>query len=137
MASTVGGQLLPQADFDIPLNLATAATASAVPGYPMNEDAYQVAAKAAADFDSQPPKKKAKDGQAGSSGSGSPRSTVKVIEHPVRSDASKPKRVRTGCLTCRERHLKCDEALPRCQNCQKSDRVCKRGVRLNFIDTQV
>ena len=49
----------------------------------------------------------------------------------------KSKRVRTGCLTCRERHLKCDEAVPRCQNCQKSDRQCNRGVRLNFIDTQV
>jgi Fungal Zn(2)-Cys(6) binuclear cluster domain len=54
----------------------------------------------------------------------------------VPGETSKPKRVRTGCLTCRERHLKCDEALPRCQNCHKSDRVCKRGVRLNFIDTQ-
>lgn len=51
--------------------------------------------------------------------------------------ASKPKRVRTGCLTCRERHLKCDEALPHCQNCRKSNRVCKRGIRLNFIDTTV
>jgi hypothetical protein len=49
----------------------------------------------------------------------------------------KSKRVRTGCLTCRERHLKCDEGLPNCQNCCKSNRVCKRGVRLNFIDTQV
>lgn len=48
---------------------------------------------------------------------------------------SKPKRVRTGCLTCRERHLKCDEALPHCNNCKKSNRNCKRGVRLNFIDT--
>jgi hypothetical protein len=51
--------------------------------------------------------------------------------------SSKPKRVRTGCLTCRERHLKCDEGLPNCQNCRKSSRTCKRGVRLNFIDTQV
>ena len=50
---------------------------------------------------------------------------------------NKPKRVRTGCLTCRERHLKCDEGLPHCQNCKKSNRVCKRGLRLNFIDTQV
>ncbi|KAK7543194.1 hypothetical protein IWX49DRAFT_161062 [Phyllosticta citricarpa] len=55
----------------------------------------------------------------------------------VESTASKPKRVRTGCLTCRERHLKCDEALPHCQNCRKSNRLCKRGIRLNFIDTQV
>ena len=51
--------------------------------------------------------------------------------------ASRPKRVRTGCLTCRERHLKCDEAVPTCLNCTKSNRECKRGVRLNFIDTQV
>ena len=51
--------------------------------------------------------------------------------------ASKPKRVRTGCLTCRERHLKCDEGVPDCLNCRKSSRACKRGVRLNFIDTQV
>ena len=50
---------------------------------------------------------------------------------------SRPKRVRTGCLTCRERHLKCDEGQPHCQNCRKSNRICKRGVRLNFIDTQV
>ncbi|RJE17668.1 hypothetical protein PHISCL_09993 [Aspergillus sclerotialis] len=48
----------------------------------------------------------------------------------------KPRRVRTGCLTCRERRLKCDEALHRCQNCRKSGRVCRRGVRLNFIDTR-
>ena len=51
--------------------------------------------------------------------------------------AARPKRVRTGCLTCRERHLKCDEGIPDCQNCKKSNRECKRGVRLNFIDTQV
>ena len=50
-------------------------------------------------------------------------------------ESSKPKRVRTGCLTCRERHLKCDEAWPHCQNCRKSNRECKRGIKLNFIDT--
>lgn len=53
------------------------------------------------------------------------------------SAGSKPKRVRTGCLTCRERHLKCDEGAPICQNCKKSSRQCKRGVRLNFIDIKV
>ncbi|KAF1821791.1 uncharacterized protein K489DRAFT_321356, partial [Dissoconium aciculare CBS 342.82] len=46
----------------------------------------------------------------------------------------KAKRVRTGCLTCRERHLKCDEGVPVCANCLKSNRDCKRGVKLNFID---
>lgn len=50
---------------------------------------------------------------------------------------AKPKRVRTGCLTCRNRHLKCDEATPVCMNCQKSNRKCERGVRLNFIDLKV
>lgn len=50
---------------------------------------------------------------------------------------SKPRRVRTGCLTCRNRHLKCDEAMPICMNCQKSNRKCERGVRLNFIDLRV
>lgn len=50
-------------------------------------------------------------------------------------EGSKQKRVRTGCLTCRQRHLKCDEAWPNCQNCRKSNRECKRGIKLNFIDT--
>ncbi|KAF2130685.1 hypothetical protein P153DRAFT_355543 [Dothidotthia symphoricarpi CBS 119687] len=45
-------------------------------------------------------------------------------------------RARTGCLTCRDRHIKCDEALPKCKNCCKSNRLCERGIRLNFIDTQ-
>ncbi|KAL5338616.1 hypothetical protein BJX70DRAFT_195251 [Aspergillus crustosus] len=55
------------------------------------------------------------------------------------SDVSikKRKRVRTGCFTCRDRHLKCDEALGQCQNCKKSGKICRRGVRLNFVDTQV
>lgn len=60
---------------------------------------------------------------------GSPSSTG-VADAAV--DVKKPKRVRTGCLTCRERHLKCDEGLPNCQNCKKSGKICKRGVKLNF-----
>lgn len=49
----------------------------------------------------------------------------------------KSRRVRTGCLTCRERHLKCDEAVPDCVNCRKSNRPCKRGIRLNFLEVNV
>ncbi|KAF2873309.1 hypothetical protein BDV95DRAFT_592701 [Massariosphaeria phaeospora] len=49
---------------------------------------------------------------------------------------NKPKRVRSGCLTCRERHLKCDETSPICNNCRKSNRDCKRGLRLNYIDNK-
>ena len=54
------------------------------------------------------------------------------------SDATpegKPKRTRTGCLTCRERHLKCDETKPTCNNCLKSQRDCSWGKKLNFLDT--
>ncbi|KAG9194632.1 hypothetical protein G6011_04667 [Alternaria panax] len=54
------------------------------------------------------------------------------------SDATpddKPKRTRTGCLTCRERHLKCDETKPTCNNCLKSQRECNWGKKLNFLDT--
>ncbi|KAI5457110.1 hypothetical protein BGZ63DRAFT_495364 [Mariannaea sp. PMI_226] len=55
----------------------------------------------------------------------------------LRTSPTKAKRVRTGCLTCRERHLKCDEAVPDCMNCRKRGRECKRGLRLNFLDINV
>lgn len=73
-----------------------------------------------------------------SSAIGTPRATENKNKRRsvAKTGKSKSRRVRTGCLTCRERHLKCDEALGRCQNCRKSDRVCRRGIRLNFIDTQ-
>ncbi|KAK0742128.1 hypothetical protein B0T21DRAFT_381806 [Apiosordaria backusii] len=48
---------------------------------------------------------------------------------------NKARRVRTGCFTCRDRHVKCDEGAPICNNCLKSNRQCKRGVRLNFAET--
>lgn len=51
------------------------------------------------------------------------------------TSVAKSKRTRTGCLTCRGRHLKCDESFPNCRNCVKSKKSCKRGIRLNFIDT--
>lgn len=41
-------------------------------------------------------------------------------------------RTRSGCFTCRDRHMKCDEQLPVCQNCLTSKRKCIRGIRLNF-----
>jgi hypothetical protein len=51
--------------------------------------------------------------------------------------ADKAKRVRTGCLTCRDRHLKCDEGVPICLNCSKSNRKCSRGIRLSFQEIKV
>ena len=64
-----------------------------------------------------------------------PAMTVATTAAPA-ATAAKSRRVRTGCLTCRERHLKCDEGVPDCMNCMKRNRECKRGLRLNFIDIQ-
>ncbi|KAK6359153.1 hypothetical protein TWF696_000321 [Orbilia brochopaga] len=33
-------------------------------------------------------------------------------------------RTKTGCITCRKRHMKCSEERPKCAQCQKSDRDC-------------
>ncbi|KAH8883493.1 hypothetical protein GQ53DRAFT_752966 [Thozetella sp. PMI_491] len=33
-------------------------------------------------------------------------------------------RASTGCLTCRQRRIKCDECRPRCGRCEKADREC-------------
>lgn len=63
--------------------------------------------------------------------------TVMESRTKVSKPATKSKRVRTGCLTCRERHLKCDEAAPVCLNCRKGNRNCRRGIRLNFLQVDV
>ena len=44
-------------------------------------------------------------------------------QEPAPTRASK-KRTKSGCLTCRKRRIKCDEARPICQNCTKSKRHC-------------
>ena len=72
--------------------------------------------------------------QSGGGGGGTNNSSSNVNAN---NNSNKSRRVRTGCLTCRGRHLKCDEAFPECNNCRKSCRKCKRGLRLNFIDTRV
>lgn len=85
---------------------------------------------------SQSPQSDAKSATPKSQKSNSPRPPSASRKKTSEIAETKAKRVRTGCLTCRERHLKCDEALGRCLNCRKSDRICRRGVRLNFIDIQ-
>ncbi|KIW14185.1 hypothetical protein PV08_06966 [Exophiala spinifera] len=50
--------------------------------------------------------------------------------------SSAPVRTRTGCLTCRRRKLKCDEAAPVCGQCQKSGRACERGEGVAFRHQQ-
>ncbi|KAK7532366.1 uncharacterized protein J3D65DRAFT_647766 [Phyllosticta citribraziliensis] len=54
------------------------------------------------------------------------------LQH-VRHDIPKPSRtstqkVRTGCVTCKKRHIKCDEAKPHCGNCISSRRHCEGYV---------
>lgn len=49
-------------------------------------------------------------------------STVK--EKPRKRTRAKAPRVRTGCKTCKIRHLKCDEGKPHCHRCEKDSRVC-------------
>lgn len=44
-----------------------------------------------------------------------------------------PRRTRTGCLTCRQRRVKCDETYPRCRRCVQSDRECRRGLFIKFV----
>ncbi|KAJ5690401.1 hypothetical protein N7462_004793 [Penicillium macrosclerotiorum] len=85
---------------------------------------------------SQSPKTDSKAATPKSQKSNSPRQSNANRKKSSEIADTKAKRVRTGCLTCRERHLKCDEALGRCLNCRKSDRICRRGIRLNFIDIQ-
>ncbi|EXJ88584.1 hypothetical protein A1O1_05514 [Capronia coronata CBS 617.96] len=54
--------------------------------------------------------------------------------------ASKPKRATktfSGCWTCRERHVKCDEARPSCARCLKGGFACQGyGIRLVWIDPE-
>ncbi|KAB5540223.1 C6 zinc finger domain-containing protein [Coniochaeta sp. 2T2.1] len=58
-------------------------------------------------------------------------------KRPKAAKAPKPteraRRKRTGCLTCRDRHISCDEEfIPECGNCRKSNRSCERGTRFSF-----
>ncbi|KAK7203329.1 fungal-specific transcription factor domain-containing protein [Myxozyma melibiosi] len=63
-----------------------------------------------------------------------------VAAGPQEQDGLKPgqardvarKRTRTGCLTCRRRRVKCDEAQPKCARCVKANRVCEGYVNTSF-----
>ncbi|KAE8159376.1 hypothetical protein BDV40DRAFT_273517 [Aspergillus tamarii] len=131
--SIINGNVLPSPDLDISVEMAATDQTADTPGL---------------EVDIATPDKLATDDTArespfGEGGVLTPNSTTMSVSRTPGSDTGrrkdttrKPRRVRTGCLTCRERHLKCDEALHQCQNCRKSGRICRRGVRLNFIDTQ-
>ncbi|KAG8529693.1 uncharacterized protein KY384_005174 [Bacidia gigantensis] len=42
--------------------------------------------------------------------------------------------VKTGCKTCKVRHIKCDEEKPACANCKKTGRICDGYAHQKGID---
>jgi hypothetical protein len=50
----------------------------------------------------------------------------KPAKKPVRNrkPRGRGQRTRTGCFTCRKRHMKCDEARPMCGHCQRRPQQC-------------
>ncbi|GKZ24644.1 hypothetical protein AbraIFM66951_011914 [Aspergillus brasiliensis] len=63
------------------------------------------------------------------SGNTSRRSTAAVSttgkRRRIRPSRSRGLRTKTGCLTCRERRVKCDDGKPTCLRCSKSARICR------------
>ncbi|EHY59765.1 arginine metabolism regulation protein II [Exophiala dermatitidis] len=59
---------------------------------------------------------------------------------PQSTKISKPKRATktfSGCWTCRERHVKCDEGRPTCARCIRGGFVCHGyGIKLVWIDPE-
>ncbi|UPX12063.1 uncharacterized protein EKO05_0002639 [Ascochyta rabiei] len=51
-------------------------------------------------------------------------------ESPVNA---RPKRSRTGCLTCRNRRRKCDERKPICQNCMSKGLECRYAAAFQIL----
>lgn len=51
------------------------------------------------------------------------------------SPAVRRRRVRSGCLTCRGRRRKCDEAKPTCNACLARNLSCSYETRLKFVHT--
>lgn len=58
---------------------------------------------------------------------------LQMVDSKAEEEKAKPKKTksRTGCVTCKRRRLKCDEAKPYCQNCIKRGIVCG-GYAVNF-----
>jgi hypothetical protein len=49
---------------------------------------------------------------------------------------AKKRRVRSGCLTCRSRKVKCDEVRPRCKRCVMGTRDVSVGVGVGCVEVQ-
>ncbi|KAL8999112.1 MAG: hypothetical protein Q9169_002000 [Polycauliona sp. 2 TL-2023] len=53
-----------------------------------------------------------------------PQDTVGTFAPSSATEHTKHRRTRSGCYTCRQRRVKCDEARPQCARCQKGSRPC-------------
>ncbi|KAF5484038.1 Aspercryptin biosynthesis cluster-specific transcription regulator atnN [Colletotrichum fructicola] len=62
-------------------------------------------------------------------------SVAPAPKKPKRTRASASK-VRTGCLTCKVRHVKCDEEKPTCKRCKKDKHKCDGYPNLNAVQTR-
>ncbi|KAK3984713.1 hypothetical protein QBC44DRAFT_387394 [Cladorrhinum sp. PSN332] len=51
-------------------------------------------------------------------------SFVFSLDHRPRATRASVPKVRSGCITCKRRHVKCDEAKPACQRCLKWQGFC-------------
>ncbi|WPG99404.1 Hypothetical protein R9X50_00221800 [Acrodontium crateriforme] len=49
--------------------------------------------------------------------------------HTPEQGRMKRRRVKTGCYTCRERRVKCDESRPACEKCRRGKRECEYPCR--------
>ncbi|KAK0714723.1 hypothetical protein B0H67DRAFT_220594 [Lasiosphaeris hirsuta] len=64
------------------------------------------------------PKVSGRDGRSG------PNTIVFTLQHRPRATRASVPKVRSGCITCKRRHVKCDEAKPACQRCLKWQGNC-------------
>lgn len=62
-------------------------------------------------------------------------SQTKAADRPPESPAGRTRRKTfTGCWTCRERHVKCDEQRPKCKRCIAGNFACQGyGTRLTWL----
>ncbi|KAJ4858285.1 fungal zn(2)-Cys(6) binuclear cluster domain-containing protein [Trichoderma breve] len=52
------------------------------------------------------------------------KSVMEAPEVPKTNRPQNRRKVKTGCLTCKKRRVKCDEARPSCERCLSTGRVC-------------
>jgi hypothetical protein len=54
--------------------------------------------------------------------------------HNIAPSALKPRQIkdRSGCLACKKRRVKCDNAKPTCKNCQTREDICERAADVSL-----